>query len=252
MGSKNLFAISLLIAVSSCNIHQYVSYSSELPKNEKGIYSFSDDSLSISYRFTGKNVLEIELTNQTETLVFVDWNKSSIIYGDLSLPFVDNIATMSGTTTSTEYINGASYGNIKGTIEESSSKTYIPPKSKSIRQFTKLPTEYINRLKQNYPYEQVQLPSDAKKFKFSDTSPLSQIKTYIVFSSSDEKNSKQFTHDFWVSEIIQTMDGSLQSQPDQLKLTKKTATGAIMSTAGLLALLAVAIATDDSSDSSEL
>lgn len=244
-GSTLSSLLLLLLLATSCTKYQYLSFNSDLPTNKRNSFIAQGDSLIITYSFIGTNAIEIELENTSDQLVYADWSRSSVILNGESFSFEDEISKLSGTANSTQIVRGNSSIDFEGQISESSNRTYIPPKSRVSRLFTKLPIEYTKGLRKTNSFEPILLPSSARKFTFTKENSLNNIRSYIHLISDDESSSQVLKHQFWMSEIVETMDNNLQPTGNQLKESKTTAVGVVLTSIVTVAVIGVLAATEE-------
>jgi hypothetical protein len=212
----------VLMLMCSCNIHQYLSFSSELPMNNSGAFFDDNDSLAITYTFTGAKTIKIEMENKSDQLVFVDWSRSSMIFNGQSLSFANGMSKIEGTGTGTsnQYIEGMTSANFEGTVSQSPTKSYIPPNSRIIREFAGVPIQFINSLRKTHSFEKILLRSSAKKFSFDESNTLNVILSYISVGVSDEGQFRVINHRFWMSDVVETIEGNLRIKGNQFRTSK--------------------------------
>lgn len=241
MNFRILSLLPVILLLFSCTRHQYFTISSHLPQEENGSFLFENDTVKVSYSFTPDGKIEIGITNKLNNLIYADWGKSAMVFESISLPYKSSNIDFDATSQTIELIDGIETTDLRGTIYSQPSRTYIPPKSKISKMFDKVPISYKN-LKTTDLHERVNLPSGiGKKYTFQESDSLNFYHSYIYLSDNDESKSYVLNHDFWVSEVLETLDGSVRLSPTQFKKSKLTSTGYFIALIGLVGIIIVSV-----------
>jgi hypothetical protein len=233
--------LSLSILIFSCSKHQYFSISSQLPQEYNGSFLFESDTIKVVYSFTQKGKVNIEITNKLNKLIYVDWQKSSMIFNSESIPFKDGRLAFDGSASTTNILSTIETTNIRGTVSTTLDRNYIPPNSKSSRLFSKMPKPYVD-LKTVESFEEInQFPGASRKYVFSESESINSYQTYIYLNDTDESGAYIINHKFWVSEMVESLEGDKEMKPNQFKISKTTAAGVFFGTLGLVTVVLISI-----------
>ena len=146
---------------------------------------------------------------------------------------------ITGHSSSTEIDDWFEVTEMKGTIEESARKTYIPPKSHITYRFKQLSIPFYEFNSATY-FEKITLPnSNGKKYSFDSVNTENLIKSFVILGYDNESSHMILTHKFWISDVVNTMNGDLPTQLNQIKNSKSTALGTGGLVIGAVALLTI-------------
>lgn len=192
---KHLLIISAVFFLTSCgSTYFYTSLSSpdyDMAQNEDGDFIAENDSVLVAYWFNGKDApLFINVYNKTETPLYVDWSRSSLIIGDEATTYKGMVVDMA---------DDYGYG------EELS---FIPPGARTTfnaMPFTWLSYENIGKKQ----YKNGKMPDKDGMMHRVDIAKFDEMDTPMRFSSyiTMYKNpDKPFTaeHNFYISKIIKS------------------------------------------------
>lgn len=232
---KTLPFLALLIVVcTGCSTYQYATISSPLKKENQHEFIVENDTVKITYDFSGEQgPVKISLYNKLSTPLYVDWSKSALIIGDMRKSYSDKnlslAAEMNGTET--RWMNYTSQSaTINGKLTSGEVSGFIPPKS----QAQETPLTLSPKL--------FQLPTAAneKNRKMEDgiivefksytlnESPLT-FRSYLTLSTKADLSAPiHLDHEFWVSEVFQTLNGpkKFSTKPNRFHLKKTSYAGA--------------------------
>ncbi|WP_422005044.1 hypothetical protein [Roseivirga pacifica] len=238
--------LALAILFTGCSKHQYFTFSSDLPKTSNDLYYYESDSLKIEYNFTSSSSIEVTVHNKSDNPILINWEKSSIIFNNESLAMANGDLNFKGSGSSLELFEDVTYSDFHGTIKGGKNQTFLPPQAFVANTFNKVPLGYQKRLKREMDFEKMYFPDAVvKKYSFDKSQPLAKLKSYLYIENPDE-SAFNVSHDFWVSEILETNNGKLKLGQNHLKQSKVTTTGAILGTTGVVGLLVVAAAAEES------
>lgn len=247
---RQLLYLTLAIAIlfSGCSKHQYFTFSSDLPKTSNDLYYYESDSLKIEYNFISSSSIQVRVHNKSETPILINWEKSSIIFNNESLAMANGDLNFEGSGSSIELFEDMTYSDFYGTIKGGKNQTFLPPQAFVVNTFNKVPLSYQKRLKKEMDFEKMYFPDAVvKKYSFDKSQPMARLKSFIFIENPDD-SSFNLSHDFWVSEILETNNGRLKLGQNHLKQSKVTTTGAIIGTTGFVGLLVVAAAAEEESN----
>jgi len=217
---KKLFLLFGAVAMlSSCTSYllSTVSSSGSAQPDSTGTFNLENDSLRISYSFTGDNApMHVDVYNKLNEPLYVNWQRSAVIVGDKSYSFVDDEVKITGETSSssTRYYHGITYtdGNINATAKLSKEESFIPPKSKVSRttytlnqvEMYKVPDSLFKKSALNY--------NDGtgivhvKEAGFSAANSPLKFRSYLTLYTLKGNQPQMFAyqHEFFVSGMIRT------------------------------------------------
>src|ERR1700722_499690 len=82
---------AMLLIVTSCSTYQYLTIDSpQLTKNEGKQLTFENDTLRLTYIFTGKDGPLVNIYNKTGQPLYVNWKKTAYIRNDQSVSLVNS------------------------------------------------------------------------------------------------------------------------------------------------------------------
>lgn len=240
------FAIILVIAslvLSSCTSFQYLSIDSSIDASQNGFVT-ENDSIRLGYWFTENGAMEIEVHNLSEHLIYIDWNKSSLIKDGQSFSLANDQATLDARTSSIDWFNtGIETGDVSGTITSPSNTNYIPGGS-----FVKYQTKNINFERYNLKLSQGVETRTVRSYRIKrlqvDPLEAERFQTLLFIADEANENRSIYKHEFWVSEVNETQYNDQHLDGNQVKLSKTTGAGKVLGTVGGLALLTVLVAAE--------
>lgn len=206
-----------LLSLSSCSTYQYITLDSpQLPKNDKNQLTFENDTLRLTYNFTGKGgPLNVKIYNKTDQPLYVNWKKSALIRDERSTSLYNNYIMVSGAASAASYRIGkyaASRTNIAATVALPEGMDFIPPSSAISKDLLNLErtgilsAEVPDTLQEKKIRETdgMQLAAYKQLHYAEDQSPF-HFKSYITFSIGNN-NPQEFTEttSFYVGEVCQT------------------------------------------------
>ena len=218
---------------------------SELPQNEIGAFVFENDSLKITYGFSSTGQLSLEIENRLDELIYVDWDKSAIVFKGMNISYSSNKAKLRATG-GTYQVLGSSSINVNGEITKPSARSYIQPRSSSTRILNKTPFEY--KILPEDPFEKIDFGyGKGRQYIFEDDS-LDQMMSYIYISTENDSKSKLLNHNFRIFRRIETIQKNIAINSNQFIQSKTTTFGNFVVLVGLSGALVLAISTIDEED----
>ncbi len=242
MKSATITLAILSFTISGCVKYQYLSIDSSMEESTKGFVT-ENDSIRLSYWFTGSGVMEIEIHNLSNELIYVDWNKSSLIKEGESFTLASNQATLEANSSSIEWLAGIESGEISGTITTPSSTNFIPGGSYIRYRARKLNLDHYN-LKLSAGVEKRNVHGYQSKILEIDQSEADGFQTRLFLANESDKKRSIYQHEFWISTVMETQYNDPKSGGNQVKLSKTTGAGKVLSTVGGLALLTIYVAAE--------
>lgn len=219
--------IGVLLHLCACTSYYYSTLSSNDStglKNQDGDFVTENDSVRILYSFYGENApVFISIYNKLNEPMFVDWQRSALIIGDVATPYYQETASIQGQTESEGYSgtysrsnrSSGSWNNAGGTFsgEVALPKgiVFIPPRSKveatplqlAHFDFEQIPKEEYTRMpvaKLNTEVVKVRV----KQFT-EEESPLrfrSYLSLYTIDPSAKNRKYTAYEQSFYLSELI--------------------------------------------------
>lgn len=136
---KNLFNFILpgIFAVSLASCSKYyintVSSNNMLKDKTTGEFLLENDSVKITYGFGGKDApVHVKVYNKLPVPLFVDWEKSSMVYNGKAKAFIpDEVKFAGNISTNTTALNRypSVESTIQGSVQTQKQVTFIPPNS---------------------------------------------------------------------------------------------------------------------------
>ncbi len=126
---------AMLLIVSSCSTYQYLTVDSpQLKKNDGNQLTFENDTLRLTYIFTGKDgSLNVNIYNKTSQPLYVNWKKSAYIRSEQSVSLFDNNVMILGRAYGKNYYTrnwtSASSANFTASFALPEGVDFIPPVS---------------------------------------------------------------------------------------------------------------------------
>ena len=244
---RNLVLTLTLIGLiaSGCTRYQFYTMGSQLQQNEKGNFIFNSDTLSIAYHFSFHGDIVMEIVNKSDQLLYVDWQRSAIVYNEQAQSYPTGITQFEGFANSGEYLEGLSFTSITGRLSGMSAKKFLPPKSKTTKIFKIVPIDYQRLSKSKEAYEKVALPGIyGKKYNYTVYDSAHYISSYLYMGNDNGGNGQMYRHDFWVEEILETMTSDVEMKGHQFQKSKITGVGNVFLGLGLAALTIVYVAAE--------
>lgn len=216
---KLTFFFAIIALLSSCKAYQMSTISSlDAKLDSTGVFKIENDSLSLSYNFTGENEpLNIEVFNKLNEPLYVNWAKSAMISSDKAYSYASDEIRIQGSTSSisTQYSRRGDVftdGSISATAKLSQYETFIPPHSKINRTIYILKNLETDKLLKA-DFQKVYLNYDdgsglapGKRASFSaDHSPL-KFKSYLTMYTMKDNQPMVFSRqqEFFISGIVKT------------------------------------------------
>ncbi len=241
---KLLISLGLLTLLAACTRRQYLTFESDLPLNDRNEFLFENESFRLSYYFVNDNELRVEVKNKTKNFLIIDWSKSSIVHQDQYLPFVDGSISLTGVAR--QDIIGDYQTTSTGYVDLGRQTEHLPSKGTTSRTMNFLGSDLRN-LPFNQPFERIHLgTTTGKRYQFSSTDSTEFFESYI-FINSDQEEGNFLNHHFWVSSLVECVDGSPNKLPNQVVFSKLTGASNVMIGAVVLplAILAASVEEDE-------
>lgn len=175
-----LLAAGIIATLSSCKSYlmSTVSTTNNLTVDSTGIFNLENDSVKISYSFSGDNTpMNVVVFNKLNEPLYVNWQRSALVVNDQAYSFVDDHIQITGETSSSSiqynnsyrFSDSYSYGNINAQAKLSKDESFVPPKSKVDRT-----TYTLNQLQVNQVQDSLYKKS---ALNYSDGSGVMKVKT---------------------------------------------------------------------------
>jgi hypothetical protein len=230
---------SMLLITASCSTYQYLTFDSpQLTKNDAKQLTFENDTLRLTYSFTGKDgFLNVNIFNKTSQPLYVNWKKSAYIRNEQSVSLFNNNVMILGHAYGKNYHTGnwagASSTNFAAAFALPNGVDFIPPASSISKELPRLGLtgSLETPMPDTVQYKRLDI-TGAIDIKFqqihfaADSSPV-RFKSYLTFSLGDD-NPKEFseTNLFYVAEIVESEIGPhnfalYRQQADQCYIRQK-------------------------------
>jgi len=230
MMNKNVcFLLFLIIGLSSCSSYYYSILDSddwEGYKNRQGDFVQENDSVRISYSFSGEDApVYIAVYNKTDVPLFVDWTRSGIIIDDVATSYHSGTATIQGSTESSSYggsyqwnernssSSGESRGTFSGEFSLPAGISFIPPKSKVENHpltlanfpFDKIPNE---RYEKGKFLTELSNEVTVRTINYTEEDSPLYFRSYLTVYTEDKPGNPYrpmyFERSFYISKLIKT------------------------------------------------
>lgn len=210
----------VIAGLSSCRTYQMSTLSSSNTRkiDSTGVFTLENDSLIISYNFTGDHSpVNVEIYNKLSEPVYVNWERSSLIVSDKAYSYASDEIEIDGSSSgiSTQYGRRGSVftdGTISATAKLSKNESFIPPHSKIDRTttvlyqvgMTEIDPSLFKKKKMTYVNGEGQV--NIKQADFSaENSPL-KFKSYLTLYTLKDNQPRVFAlqQDFFVSSVTKS------------------------------------------------
>jgi len=192
---------------SGCTAYQYTSIGSTLPHNDRMGYTYENDTVQITYNFSGQNCpVTIEVYNKLSKPIYIDWSKSAVIINNQRYSYWKDEASFHSNS-STYEIQWVKDFSVSGTVTDGTIKrdeqiSFIPPQSKVTETRIHLKSTFVAVNKKDAAFDG---DNNGKVYAFDkDDSPL-KFRSFLTLSVSNDFSEPIYTDDmFWISTILQT------------------------------------------------
>ncbi len=238
------FFISVLaftFFLSGCSSYQYVSLVGSLPKNNENQFIRENDTVKITYSFTGNNCpVTIQVFNKLQIPIYVDWSKSSVIINgekeSLWTGSASIYATTQGMNINWDKTTSTSIGDINGTLQRNEKVSFIPPRSFVNISRIFLMNGFFNVREADshsvVPLATTEDGDTGKKYLFQKKHTPLQFRTFISLSTKQNFSiPSYFENSFWVNQITQSLakpNTLINKSTNQCYVWKTTAAGSII------------------------
>lgn len=219
---KLFLLFSTCFFIFSCTTeYQYLTVSSDQAvKNNKNELVVENDTLRITYRFTGENgPLQISIYNKTELPLEIDWRKSALVFREQATGFYSPNLSLNGTVQqdSLRRLYGPStyLAELKADILVNEPSQFIPPKAAISKIPMKLPLQYLpapalkNQQKQTISNKTADNVWNVsyRKADFDQSISPATFRSYLSFKYGGQAG-QEFAIDrsFYISEIRESRD----------------------------------------------
>ncbi|AEW00943.1 hypothetical protein A4D02_13380 [Niastella koreensis] len=216
--SLPLAVIPFLFCVSCASTtYQYATITSpDMVKNDRREFVVENDSLRLTYNFSGKGgLIHISIQNKMGVPVYIDWQRSAIIANDKARPYAAQEMKVEGNFQSNTY-NYRNIGQVQATAVLPQTIEFIPPRAVS----NKSPMYYLSGFNSRIPdtaFHQLKYPVTdgvtvkVKKATFTETTSPFSFRSFITYMVG-EPGTKPIAleHSFYISEIMNTGSGPVE------------------------------------------
>lgn len=253
---KIIYYVFALLVLNSCSTYYYMSFNSpekQSATSEFESLTFEKENIKVNYSFQDLNGrVNIEVFNNSDEAVYVDWSRSSFIVDSVSNSLQSSNATFQGQINTTIYQNRTfpmveTSGSIGGSIQIPTSSTFVPPHTKINYNPIYISQVYqLNVPKSSYRKNTVN-GYNAKTIVFDENDSPLKLSAYLTIVKDKEKKSIEFKNPFYISSIIKTGQTPNEVKniynPSNNSYFKKTSSaGSVVGVVGVLGLLGVGAA----------
>lgn len=212
---KIIFLLFALLSLNSCSTYYYMAFSSperQSANSEFESFLFEKENIKVNYAFEEENgKVYVEVQNNSDEPVYVDWARSSLIMDSISNSLQSNNAVFKGGIDAITYSEqnhrysfSQIYGNIGGNINIPTAMTYIPAHTKIVYNPLYLSNFYQIRLA-NSSYQREKLNGyNVKSILFDQNNSPLQMNLYLTVVKDKDKSTIEFKTPFYISSIIKT------------------------------------------------
>ena len=224
------FILGFILMSCAPTYRYYTVDSSELDKDEHQNIIYQTDSLSINYSFEGSWApIQLEVINNDEKPLFIDWSRSALIIKGKRYPFYQNTGdvnlrsrTDSYASSQTSILNEqrtytdvTSYTHLRGTISYPESISFIPPRAyetkSNMKLFNKVRIHPVDRFTDNV--ETIYGRARANIETFDAYNADEKFRIYLTLSYDGQMiNTFNVDHTFYISDKMDT-----KAMPNQLR-----------------------------------
>jgi hypothetical protein len=212
-----ILPVLIVLAFGACSPYQYLTLdSSQLSKNDKKQFVWENDTLRLSYDFSGPGgPMSVNIYNKSSQPLYINWKKSALIRDEHSVSLFDPNVTMTGTANSVGYRVGrftASSSNFTASLALPEGIDFIPPSSAITKYLLPIGQSgsLVSYVADSIPKEKLTDAQGIYVAKYQrltyneDQSPI-RFKSYMTFTLGNN-SSVEFseTHSFYVGEVVQT------------------------------------------------
>ena len=221
-----LLVIVATLFTTGCT-YQYATVSSTMNQSDQSGFVTENDSVQISYKFTGRNCpIQISVYNKSDKPLYIDWKKSAVIVDMKSYTYWRDEAVFNAESKSSQvkwsdvFSTTTTTTTTSGTITKPESLVFIPPHAG-------IEVSMVSIKQDPFRFSPDETPEkvDLKKTSsvtysgtiryFDEQHTPFRYRSYLTLSYDDTfKNSFAAENEFWVSEIVQTT-ASPKTIPDR-------------------------------------
>lgn len=221
------FQLTVFLLTSCSTIYQVLETSSPDAKLENDSYVYENSDLRLNYNFWASGGrISFLITNKTDDPIYLDWNKSHLIYNGISYEywydeeetnsFYSEASTASSNTFADEIVNifgSSAYGNSKSTTSNHAQKVavlasskfkpkkviQIPPKCAiKVTKFSISKSPYFNC---DFNLSHTSSKTPITKNFTKNNSPLT-FRNYLTYSSKESfDQNKTIDNEFYITTI---------------------------------------------------
>lgn len=215
---KKLLIISMAAIglLSACSTYQMntVRSTNTLLDEKGGGFKFENDSLRITYTFTGQDMpIHVVIYNKLNEPVYVDWKRSALIADNQSYSYADDVVQINGDVSGVSVGRGVTYssGSVNAQATVPQNVAFVPPHTQITKNISKFNKEKLRYIAPD-SFVKTKIPGyglgeeNVKIAKFDkDNSPY-PFKSYITVYTLDGNTPKliAYQNDFYVSEIMRS------------------------------------------------
>jgi hypothetical protein len=210
-------AFSLLLFIASCSPYQYLTFDAEkATKDRDKNIIWESDSIKLVYHFSQPGKLDITAFNKTGEPVYINWKKSAIIHKGRSVSLYDQNAQVTGniTTDAGNTKEAPRTSTINAAFNIPEGMDFMPPKSYISKAGIDVSPALtgLAKLDENLPAQKMK-DGEGNKVSYRTrtydpaSSPL-KFRLYFTLGIGNEGKEFAIEHLFYVSELIETANGS--------------------------------------------
>jgi hypothetical protein len=202
---RRIIIIGFVLSICACKpIYQVMEIDSNEVIKSDSTFSYSNDDLIINYNFWSENgIISINIYNKSENPIYIDWNRSHLIFNELSMEYWNEAEdTQLITEVSQSTFLSGNNAFLKKSVNLSSSISpkkiiHLPPQSYIHIAKYLISTSPYWTCDYNLKYKKSKIVN-TKKFT-SKNSPI-VFRNYLTYSSNEEFDSlKIIDNDFYVN-----------------------------------------------------
>lgn len=221
---KSILPILAFSCFGSCTTYQVMTVAStEVPQNFSKAFVVDNDSLELSYSFSGQNgLIQVTIKNKLDQPLYVDWQRSVLIINDRATSYAPNKVPINGTlgaytTGEGRDLSLATTGRFNATATLPPEIDFVPPQTYITRQLIGVTNQPIDQLpdslfrKRRVPAPEYGEAVLKEAFFTANNSPLVFTSYLTLMVGKDSPRPVVCQHRFYVSELVK-----MNSSPDLL------------------------------------
>ncbi|WP_162555620.1 hypothetical protein [Reichenbachiella versicolor] len=238
------------LVLMSCTKSQYLVFSSDLPYDRYEGFKSIEDEVEVNYSFLAGSGFMVTIYNNSDSLIYVDWDKSSMVINGRAKAFRKGSFNLEATSYQFASAKSTHEMQILGSGEfiPSATREYIPPHSTVTEIYDAVHTSY-QHFAMPKVHECDSIFGKYGYYSFDPNNSAYHYRSYIHINTLNGEHPKVLDHSFWLSDIINT-NNNLPARGNVIRESELTGVGSFFTVTGtlfgiILAVLAEAETVDE-------